>query len=70
MIDPQDIDPDTGLPYPGYSDPSLDDDFDYDHEEEDYSDEPKCSDPRGHRFVVSDEDENYCYCERCGVCEY
>ena len=24
MIDPQDIDPDTGMPYPGYSSPSID----------------------------------------------
>lgn len=29
-----------------------------------------CSDPRGHAWVVSDENENYCYCERCGVAEY
>lgn len=27
MIDPQDIDPDTGRPYPGYSSPSLDTSF-------------------------------------------
>ena len=26
-IDPQDIDPDTGMPYPGYSSPSLDTTF-------------------------------------------
>ncbi len=26
-IDPQDIDPDTGRPYPGYSSPSLDTTF-------------------------------------------
>ena len=26
-IDPQDIDPDTGRPYPGYSSPSLDTSF-------------------------------------------
>lgn len=30
-IDPQDIDPDTGLPYAGYSSPSLDTSF-HDHE--------------------------------------
>lgn len=29
-----------------------------------------CSDPAGHVWVVSDEDENYCYCEKCGCCEY
>lgn len=38
-IDPQDIDPDTGRPYPGYSSPSLDTTFhdiemDIDDEEE------------------------------------
>lgn len=38
-IDPQDIDPDTGRPYPGYSSPSLDTTFhdtemDVDEEEE------------------------------------
>lgn len=27
MIDPQDIDPDTGRPYPNYSSPSLDTSF-------------------------------------------
>jgi hypothetical protein len=30
-IDPQDIDPDTGAPYPGYSSPALDTSF-HDHE--------------------------------------
>lgn len=30
-IDPQDIDPDTGRPYPGYSSPALDTSF-HDHE--------------------------------------
>lgn len=40
-IDPQDIDPDTGRPYPGYSSPSLDTTFhdiemDVDGESEDY----------------------------------
>jgi hypothetical protein len=38
-IDPQDIDPDTGRPYPGHSSPSLDTTFhdiemDVDEEEE------------------------------------
>lgn len=25
-----------------------------------------CADPAGHAWVISDEDENYCYCEKCG----
>ena len=33
MIDPQDIDPETGRPYAGYSSPSLDTSF-HDHEME------------------------------------
>lgn len=32
-------------------------------------DEP-CIDQHGHKFVVSDDDENICYCERCGCGEY
>lgn len=67
-IDPQDIDPDTGLPYPDYSSPALPDQYDPGFDDD--NSEPRCSDPRGHKFVISDEDENYCYCERCGCIEY
>ena len=29
-----------------------------------------CTDPAGHVWAVSDENENYCYCEKCGCVEY
>lgn len=29
-----------------------------------------CNDPEGHVWAVSDENDNYCYCEKCGCCEY
>lgn len=29
-----------------------------------------CSDPGGHSWVISDENENVCYCENCGCYEY
>lgn len=29
-----------------------------------------CGDPRGHSWAVSDENENVCYCSRCGCAEY
>lgn len=32
--------------------------------------EPPCNTIYGHEFVVSDEDENYCYCENCGCVEF
>jgi hypothetical protein len=69
MIDPQDIDPDTGRPYPGYSSPALDTSF-HDHEM-DVDDDDECTDPRGHSWVVQDTDEiegeGRCYCEHCGA---
>lgn len=40
-------------------------DTDFDEE-----DEVPCIDKQGHIFVVSDENENICYCERCGCLEY
>ena len=51
-IDPQDIDPDTGLPYEGYSSPSLDTTFhdnemDVDEEIEDYAPEWYTGEDRG-----------------------
>jgi len=39
MIDPQDIDPETGRPYPNYSSPSLDTSF---HDGEMDVDDEKC----------------------------
>lgn len=68
MIDPQDIDPDTGRPYAGYSSPSLDTSF-HDHEM-DVDDDGypgRCPSTGGpHHWVVSDEDD-HCYCELCGA---
>jgi hypothetical protein len=32
--------------------------------------EVACVDPEHHVWAVSDEDDNYCYCERCGCVEY
>lgn len=29
-----------------------------------------CVDADGHIWVVNDEDENICYCEKCGCYEY
>lgn len=29
-----------------------------------------CTDPGGHIWVVSDEDDDYCYCSNCGCMEY
>lgn len=29
-----------------------------------------CIDSRGHSWVVSDENENICYCDKCGCMEY
>lgn len=29
-----------------------------------------CLDPSGHEWTVSDEDENVCYCSKCGCGEY
>lgn len=29
-----------------------------------------CVDQAGHKWVVSDEDDNVCYCEKCGCSEY
>lgn len=48
----------------------AEDQLDHPEEDEDYDDGPRCTDSRGHKWVVSDENENYCYCERCGCCEY
>lgn len=68
-IDPQDIDPDTGLPYPGYSSPALDEPYDPEEEEDDYDDSypPPCTDASGHLWVCSDENEEICYCATCGA---
>lgn len=69
-IDPMNLDPDTGRPYSNYSSPSLDTSF-HDHEmDDDYDDEPPCTAPGGHSWVISDGDENHCYCEQCGTVEY
>jgi hypothetical protein len=72
MIDPQDIDPDTGRPYPGYSSPALDTSF-HDHEM-DVDDDDECTDPRGHHWVIEGAADDYpgagegrCYCEHCGA---
>jgi hypothetical protein len=36
-----------------------------------YCTEVACVDgTENHEWVVSDEDENVCYCSRCGTCEY
>jgi hypothetical protein len=32
--------------------------------------EVACVDPAHHVWAVSDENDNYCYCEKCGCCEY
>lgn len=41
------------------------------YEEECYENgDVPCTDPAGHVWAVSDEDENYCYCEKCGCVEY
>ena len=32
--------------------------------------EVPCIDKAGHEWVVSDENENVCYCEKCGCMEY
>lgn len=69
-VHPDDLDPETGRPYTGYSSPSLDTSF---HEAEVEDDDPAevpCIDRQGHRWTVSDENENVCYCSRCGVPEY
>lgn len=29
-----------------------------------------CVDSAGHDWVVNDDDENICYCCKCGCCEY
>lgn len=29
-----------------------------------------CCDPEHHVWAVSDDNENYCYCEKCGCSEY
>jgi len=42
-----------------------------DPEDDPYPPEVPCIDGTGdHEWVVSDEDENYCYCSRCGCGEY
>lgn len=68
MIDPQDIDPDTGRPYAGYSSSSLDTSF-HDHEM-DVDDDgypPPCSHRSGHSWVVRDDNEEISYCQFCGA---
>jgi hypothetical protein len=69
-IDPMDIDPDTGRPYSNYSSAALDTSFHDNEMDDDDPAEIECDDPRGHKWVVSDENENICYCERCGCGEY
>lgn len=66
-IHPDHIDPETGPPYAGYSSPSLDAPFSDDWDD---SGEPECTDKRGHKWVVSDENDDVCYCERCGSSEF
>lgn len=64
-IDPQDIDPDTGRPYAGYSSPALDTSF-HDGEmdvDDDDSYPPACSSRKGHSWVCRDDDEQVSYCE-------
>lgn len=34
------------------------------------SGEVPCIDVKHHAWVVSDENENVCYCEKCGCAEY
>lgn len=72
MIDPQDIDPDTGRQYPGYSDDAIDTSF-HDHEMDvdDDDDGPRCIDANeGHSWVFRDDDPEVAYCELCGCGEY
>jgi hypothetical protein len=67
-ISPQDIDPDTGRPYAGYSSPSLDTSF-HDHEmavDDDDSYPPPCSNPGGHEWPRVEEHER-CLCVWCGA---
>lgn len=67
-IDPMNIDPETNRPYVNYSSPSLDTSFhdgEMDVDDEGYPE--KCSDPRGHSWVCSDENEEISYCENCGA---
>jgi len=69
-MDPQDIDPDTGRPYAGYSSPGLDTSFhDNEMDVDDYDDSypPPCTSRSGHRWVCSDENEELTYCENCGA---
>jgi hypothetical protein len=37
---------------------------------EDGADDMPCLSKSGHKWVVSDESENVCYCENCGCLEY
>lgn len=75
-IDPNDIDPDTGEPYPNYSSPSIEDRYvDY----SDDFDEPQdnCTDPSGHKFECTGTQyggddqrwngEGRCLCIHCGA---
>jgi hypothetical protein len=42
-----------------------------DYEQECYeSGEVPCIDTHGHSWTVSDEDDNICYCNKCGCSEY
>ena len=61
-INPQDIAPATGAPYSNYSSPALEPFTD-----DEWDDEPTCSDRRGHRWVCSDENEEISYCQWCGA---
>lgn len=68
MIDPQDIDPETWLPYPGYSSPALDTSFhDGEMDVDDDSYPPACTNRRGHKWVCRDDNEEISYCEHCGA---
>jgi hypothetical protein len=62
VIDPSDIDPETGRPYANYSSPSLDPPYD----DDDGYPGPCIAPGDAHSWVVSDED-GHCYCETCGA---
>lgn len=76
MVHPNDIDPDTGLPYPNYSSPALDTTL-HDIEMDVDGGEPRCTNPGGHKFICTGtayggDDESYggegrCYCVHCGA---
>lgn len=69
MIDPQDINPETGLPYSNYSSPSLDTSF-HDHEADCDADAEwpeRCTHPSGLHDWPRVEEWERCLCTYCGA---